>query len=79
MERCTVAELKAKVGRFVERSKTGKAEAIITKHGKAQALMVMVPLSEEDIEWTAKGSVRARLRRALDERRSGKLIRGADL
>lgn len=77
----TVAELKTHASRILASGKKEDREAVITRHGKPTALLI--PISEEELEWSLREPVRARLRRAAEERETGrtvslrKLTRGA--
>ena len=72
MEFYTIAELKAKGSQIVQIARRKKETALITRHGKPMVLIV--PVSEQDIEWTGSPAVKKRLTRALKERAEGRIV-----
>lgn len=74
MRFCTIAELKAHAPEIVRETESRGSQCLITRHGKPMALIV--PISEEEIEWTRIPSVRRRLVQALKERKEGKVVKG---
>lgn len=68
----SVAELKTHASRILALSGKARREAVITRHGRPLALLV--PISEDELEWSLREPVRDRLRRAAEERRAGRRI-----
>lgn len=68
----TVAELKTNASKILASSRKEEKEAVITRHGKPTALLI--PITEEELEWSLREPVRARLRRAAEERERGEGI-----
>ena len=68
----SVAELKTNASKILARGRRGEMEAVITRHGKPTALLVSI--TEEELEWSLREPVRARLRQAAKERSGGKSV-----
>jgi len=68
----TVAELKTHISQILALGKKHHSEAVITRHGKPLALLI--PIDPEDLEWSLREPIRARLRKAAQERRTGKVV-----
>jgi prevent-host-death family protein len=68
----SVAEFKTHASRILAMSGKAHREAVITRHGRPLALLV--PISEDEIEWSLREPIRDRLRRAAEERQAGKKI-----
>ena len=68
----TVAEVKTHISRILALGKKSHTEAVITRHGKPLALLI--PIEPEDLEWSLREPIRARLRKAAQERRAGKVV-----
>lgn len=68
----SVAELKSQASKILSEGQRHHRDALITRHGKPLALLV--PISEEELEWSSSPAVRERLRQAVKERKSGKTV-----
>ena len=68
----SVAELKTHASKILAFGVKADKEAVITRHGKPLALLI--PIGEEELEWSLREPVRRRLRRAAEERASGKTV-----
>jgi antitoxin (DNA-binding transcriptional repressor) of toxin-antitoxin stability system len=68
----TVAELKTHASKILSLGLKANREAVITRHGKPLALLI--PIAEEELEWSLREPVRARLRKAAEERAAGRVI-----
>ncbi|MBI4676368.1 MAG: type II toxin-antitoxin system Phd/YefM family antitoxin [Elusimicrobia bacterium] len=66
MKSYTLTQLKADASRIIRNARATHQEALVTTHGKPMVLLV--PVTEEDVAWTAMPMVRTRLARALRER-----------
>lgn len=68
----SVAELKTHASKILAESSKGVMEAVITKHGKPTALLV--PITEDELEWSLREPIRTRLQRAVKEHAAGKTV-----
>jgi prevent-host-death family protein len=68
----TIAELKTHASKIMEETHKYHRDALITRHGKPMAMIV--PITEEELEWGSSPKVKARLKHALRDKKSGSTV-----